>query len=600
MRSRPRVRTAVWRLLRGKPRREDGQALIIAVLALVVLLAMAGLAIDIGRAYVAQRQLQAAVDAAALAASQDLPDPVNAQTTANSYSAMPGAQNERPGLTASSPIVKPICLTTIPGSTTPTNVPCQTYPGPANSSGYRCNPCNAVTVSESGSIGTTFLGVVGLGNLFQSVQSSSTVIMRGGTPHPLDVMVVLDVSSSMNQACTDANNTAYRVAGMTTTSSKLDCAKEGIRSLISNLWPCDASLSVCPTPNTNPLDSVGLEIFPGVTSGVMTPEFDCSWTLTTADMGYSNSSGYDAVPLSSDFRQSDSGGFVGTSPLVEATSWSSCNQGTFPPGTAPPNSKYGAEAPNCSGPCTFFADALFNAALKIQADQTNRLQRTGVHAQGVIILLSDGDANTQGPNACKAAVDTAQTVAIAPYNDWVFSVGYDIPSSGCSTDTAANEVERITLTGATGGSYTLSFNGSAPTGPIAPTATSTTVQTALRGLSTINGANVNVTGANGGPYTVTFVGALAAQDVPQLVANGALLTPAGTAQVAVTTTTPGSASTGYTPFTTMSSIASDPTKFYCLHPPNGQTCNGASAANLNQIFKDIGIAITGARVVATP
>ena len=48
------------------------------VLALVVLLGFAGLVIDVGRVYVAQRQLQAAVDAAALAAGQDLPDSVAA------------------------------------------------------------------------------------------------------------------------------------------------------------------------------------------------------------------------------------------------------------------------------------------------------------------------------------------------------------------------------------------------------------------------------------------------------------------------------------------------------------------------------------------
>lgn len=50
--------------------------LVLVVLALVVLLGFAGLVLDIGRIYVAQRQLQQSVDAAALAAGQDLPDSV--------------------------------------------------------------------------------------------------------------------------------------------------------------------------------------------------------------------------------------------------------------------------------------------------------------------------------------------------------------------------------------------------------------------------------------------------------------------------------------------------------------------------------------------
>src|SRR5690242_20706070 len=78
---------------RGRSRREEGQALVLMMLALVVLLGFAGLVLDIGRTYVAQRQLQQAVDASALAAAQDLPDASTATTTANSYSALAGKKN---------------------------------------------------------------------------------------------------------------------------------------------------------------------------------------------------------------------------------------------------------------------------------------------------------------------------------------------------------------------------------------------------------------------------------------------------------------------------------------------------------------------------
>jgi hypothetical protein len=55
---------------------------------------MAALAIDLGHAYTVKRHLQASADAAALAAAQELPNTVNAETVANAYSASAGGYNE--------------------------------------------------------------------------------------------------------------------------------------------------------------------------------------------------------------------------------------------------------------------------------------------------------------------------------------------------------------------------------------------------------------------------------------------------------------------------------------------------------------------------
>ena len=54
-------------------RGQRGQILPIVALALVGLLGVAAFSIDVGYAYYAKRQLQAAVDSAALAGAQDLP-----------------------------------------------------------------------------------------------------------------------------------------------------------------------------------------------------------------------------------------------------------------------------------------------------------------------------------------------------------------------------------------------------------------------------------------------------------------------------------------------------------------------------------------------
>jgi hypothetical protein len=88
-----------------------------------------------------------------------------------------------------------------------------------------------------------------------------------------------------------------------------------------------------------------------------------------------------------------------------------------------------------------------------------------------------------------------------------------------------NEVQAIQIANASSGSYTLTFDG-ATTGAIAYNATASTVQTALRGLSSINGAHVNVSGATGNntlrTRTVTFVGDLAGTDVSEITATPSL------------------------------------------------------------------------------
>lgn len=75
---------------------------------------------------------------------------------------------------------------------------------------------------------------------------------------------------------------------------------------------------------------------------------------------------------------------------------------------------------------------------------------------------------------------------------------------------AVSAVQSVTFANAAGGTFTLTFNGQT-TSAIAYNASATTVQTALRALSSVGGTNVAVAGSNGGPYTITFQGALAGQ-----------------------------------------------------------------------------------------
>lgn len=128
--------------LRGRAglRREGGQALVMVVLFLFVLLGMAAMVIDVGYAFYAQRSLQAQVDAAALAGAQELPDPSRAEAIAYEYSGQSGGKSERGNVRDVTVEVRTRCLTKIPG----------------------CDPVNAVVVEERATVKTLFAGVLGI------------------------------------------------------------------------------------------------------------------------------------------------------------------------------------------------------------------------------------------------------------------------------------------------------------------------------------------------------------------------------------------------------------------------------------------------------
>ncbi len=112
------------------------------MLALIVLLGFAGLVVDLGRVYVAQRQLQQAVDAAALAGGQDLPDSVAAHASVVAYSAT--GKNKKTDMSANAPVVSFKCLQTLVAD----GVACQT--DSTNGPNAYCalsSGCNSVQVT---------------------------------------------------------------------------------------------------------------------------------------------------------------------------------------------------------------------------------------------------------------------------------------------------------------------------------------------------------------------------------------------------------------------------------------------------------------------
>lgn len=99
------------------------------------------------------------------------------------------------------------------------------------------------------------------------------------------------------------------------------------------------------------------------------------------------------------------------------------------------------------------------------------------------------------------------------------------------------EVQTLTPSGASGGTFKVRFDGSAYTAALAQNVDGpTTFQTAFVGLATVGAGKATITGT--GPWVVTFALALSGLLLPLIDVDYSLLTPAG-ASISVARTTPG-------------------------------------------------------------
>jgi hypothetical protein len=207
---------------------ERGQAIVVVVLFLAVLLGMAAMVLDVGYAYYTHRSLQASADAAALAGAMELPDPARAQTVAREYGAATGGKNKRDNISNVTTSVSTKCIQSVPG----------------------CDPVNAIIVEERAVVDTMFAKVLGVNHF--TVRAKSTACSPCGT-RPLDVMLVLDRTGSMCQthsgandpACTDLNNARD---GMKTFLGYMDAETQWVG--LGVLPPATTIGNRCSTPDT--------------------------------------------------------------------------------------------------------------------------------------------------------------------------------------------------------------------------------------------------------------------------------------------------------------------------------------------------------------
>jgi putative Flp pilus-assembly TadE/G-like protein/von Willebrand factor type A domain-containing protein len=435
----------------ARVRRQGGQVVVVVAVFLVAMIGCAAIVFDVGRVYVAQQQLNAAVNAAALAAGQNLPNATNAYSAAVSYSGASGDKNAfgDSNVTVASPNVTFECASHAPNYTSGS---C-----PTDTGGTNCHPtgaqaptpsgattCNAVKVSETATVKNTF------GSLFFpsfTLTASTIAAARGGSSHPLHVEVILDTTGSMTSSCSGT------VTGISS-PERIDCAKAGVRALLQALWPCTSSLASCGTATANsggqlganvatPVDEVGLMMFPAITgnppsSTILNKEVDCSnsnlpttitptYTAYTYNAGQADGNipasddylGYQAVGLSSDYRPSVANTTLNwtTSNVTEAVDWGQCSGSTYPNGNY-----YGLK--DIGGQGSYLAGAITEAQHLLN-------QNAKVGVTNAIIVLSDGAMTSKSfdTTPCTTAINAAAQAKAA--GTVVYAIGYGADTTAC-------------------------------------------------------------------------------------------------------------------------------------------------------------------------
>ncbi|MDX6535473.1 MAG: hypothetical protein QOF68_3217 [Gaiellales bacterium] len=332
---------------------------------MLLLLVTCGIVIDIGHAYRVKRALQASVDAAAAAGAGQLPDPALAVSTAHIYSAEDGGLNT---------------ITSVSGVKVDALADCATGP-------KFCNPANTVHVTATADVPTTFLRLVGIDTIPETV-SASACSPCGAVP--LDIVIALDRSGSMNAA-------------------KIQAARDGINAFLASMDPS--------------VDQIGLAVFPPASAG--------GACQAGAQANYDVvSNPYMVVPLSTDY-----GTMVGNTmvpnPSSALVSTVAC--------VAPGGSTAYANAIDASQ-----SELLASGRPGVQ--KVIVVLSDGAANTGPGYLPASSSYRTQ---PCNQAISSAATAKAA--GTLVYSIAYDLSGAGseaCRNDSGSAEAPAITATGA--------------------------------------------------------------------------------------------------------------------------------------------------------
>jgi Flp pilus assembly protein TadG len=549
-------RSIVAALGRLKEFRQDQQGVTAITVALMAtaLLGTAGFALDLGHLELVKQQLQSSADAAALAGGYNIPSNT-AIATATAYSAAASDKNAFGGgvtvtMVSGYPVLK--CLTS-------TGVTCE---GTELSGG-----ANAIQVSEQAVVPTWFAQVFGI-NAF-TAEATATASAKGGASgsQPMNVMIVLDTTASMTM---NHDNSC----GLGSNSTSEQCALAGVRTLMEDLNPAT--------------DYVGIMVFPGVQNATdAANDYTCGASgVTSAETAqYNNSPDYQIVPLSNDFKTSSTATSLNSSSkLARAVGQggAGCNSGITAPG----------------GQTTYYAGAINAAQAALEALSATQ----SPPGQNVIILLSDGDANSvktqtkivgyigscasHGLPSCSASnvltvTSCTNGCSSSSNNDAPIQIGEEVTGNGVAAGTTITSQ----LTGSTGGAGTYQVSVSQQVGNGQMTATPSLTMNGYTFDENVDECQQAIAAAQAAAKAGTWVYA---------VAYGSNTSGNG-ASCNTDTSSVISGMQGLSACTAMQDIANspsampDPTKFYSdSNASNGQDCPGAQTIdNLTSLFKNL-------------
>lgn len=466
---------------------ERGQVLPLVAVAFVLFLGMAGMTMDVGRAYYCSRALQQVVDSVALAGAGSIKTAANsaaAIATANSMNATPGTVNARanlPNVTMASgfPILK--CLTTL------------------KNQGMACTgnvPYNAMQVQEQSAVPMYFASLFGVPTM--TVTAAATASSRGGAPSPNNIAIVVDTTLSMLSYDSDCGAT------------QIACAMNGVIVLLQTLSPCATSLTSCSINNgvsASSVDRVALFAFPDVSYLTTSADTTCTTTVPnpTASNRYWSTAApggniinfvmpmsptgatpvtpWPEIPQGMAYSFPVAGAVIYVPPLVyyatypmllgiatyQITNYLSDYRTSDKTTALNPNSSLvqavggvlgcgSMTTPNYAGISgTYYAGALYAAQSSLVAQQA-----ANPGSGNVIIIISDGDSNaprTNGPNTIMGPPATSngqypswvgecgQAVVAAQYatsqGTAVYSVAYGAAPVGCTSDLLAGSYPNI-------------------------------------------------------------------------------------------------------------------------------------------------------------
>jgi hypothetical protein len=233
---------------------------------------MAGLTVDIGHAYVVRAALQNGTNAAALAAASNVYTTQTAiQNAADAYASNSGDANYIPNVVGT-PTVTPVCINLL-------------MPGGSGCTASSVNPnpscayavCNAVRVSQSASVPTYFLRVLGIHTIgitttgLASFNVNAPVAGSGPGNTSWNIVMIEDATGSMATADTNCPGSP----------SEFACALNMMQTILSNLNPCPSGMTTCTPAQANV--RVALFSFPNMLTSAL-PNFQkagCSNSLSS-------------------------------------------------------------------------------------------------------------------------------------------------------------------------------------------------------------------------------------------------------------------------------------------------------------------------------